>query len=223
MSSPILIKRARWACLAVAALLSACAPSWQHIQKQETFKGPSRAYLAQIPEGWKRAPTDSDVLLITRDGLFLQQIAITRRPLEMAFAGRTVTPTTPTQDLALWQYQLMRDDEPELARTDSDELKGVLGLFPVGQAKPLAGTTERVAIRPFQVDGVPAFRMDTRSQNGWGLTYRSQAVGFVHQGDFWLVRYLAPELHYAGRDQATFEAFLTALKLKEKCRLFCSD
>lgn len=211
------------ALFAVAALLAGCAPTWQHVQKQETVKGPTRAYIAVIPEGWKRAPTDSDVLLITRDGLFLQQISITRRPADEAFAGRKVSASTPTQDLALWQYQRMRDDEPDLARTDRDELKGVMGLFPVGHAKPLAGTTERVSIKPFAQDGVPAFRMDTRSQNGWGLEYLSQSVGFVHQGDFWVVRYLAPRLHYASRDQATFEAFLANLKLKEKCRLFCSD
>lgn len=209
--------------VAAVTLLSACAPTWQHVNKQETVKGPTRAYVAVIPEGWKRAPTDSDVLLITRDGVFLQQISITRRPLEDAFPGRKVSGTTPAQDLALWQYQRMRDEEPDLVRTDKDELKGLMGLFPVNNAKPLAGTTERVAIKPFTQDGVAAFRMDTRSQNGWGLEYLSQSVGFVHQGDFWVVRYLAPRLHYAGRDQATFEAFLANLKLKEKCRLFCSD
>ena len=49
------------------------------------------------------------------------------------------------------------------------------------------------------------------------------AVGFIHENQYWLVRYLAPKLHYAQRDQATFDGFLKDLKLKPKCRIFCSD
>lgn len=209
--------------LASACFLSACAPTWQNVRKEETIKGPSRAYTAVLPEGWKRAPTDSDVLLITRDGLFLQQISITRVPLSDAFAPVRVTADTPLQELALLQYKALRDQEPEWARTDKEELKGVLGLFPVAHAKPLAGTTERVAIKPFKVDGRDAYVLETRSFNSWGLEYTSQAIGFVHEKDVWLVRYLAPTLHYAKRDQLTFDTFLQRLKLKEKCLLFCSD
>lgn len=202
---------------------SACAPTWQNVRKQEAFKGPSRAYVAMLPEDWKRAPTDSDVLLITRDGLFLQQISITRHRLDEAFAGTRVTPETLPAELAALQFKQFRLEEPELARYTKDEGKGVLALFPVAQGKPLPGTTERVAMRAVQVDGRDAFRLDTSSRNGWGLEYVSQSVGFVHEGEYWLVRYLAPKLHYAQRDQATFDGFLAQLKLKPKCFLFCGD
>ena len=203
--------------------LSACAPNWKNLRKEEAFKGPARAYTAVLPEDWKRAPTDSDVLLITRDGLFLQQISVVRQSLKDAFPDKKISADTPPQELALLQYKRLRDEEPDLVQVKKEETKGVLGLFPVNNAKPLAGTTERVAIKPFKVDGHDAFMLETRSYNSWGLEYRSEAIGFVHEGDYWLVRYLAPKLHYAQRDQATFDDFLSKMKLKEKCRVFCSD
>lgn len=210
--------------LLLAALLAAgCSPSWQNVRKTEPFKGPARAYVAMLPEGWKRAPTDSDVLLITRDGLFLQQISITRFDLDEAFSGVKLAPDAAPLDLAQLQFKKFRDDEPDLARYDKKEKEGVLALFPVSNAKLLAGSVERVSIRPFTVDGKDAFRLETRSYNAWGLEYSSQAVGFIHENQYWLVRYLAPKLHYAQRDQATFDGFLKDLKLKPKCRIFCSD
>ncbi len=204
-------------------LLSACAPKWQSLRNEEAVKGPSRAYTAVLPEGWKRAPTDGDVLLITRDGLFLQQISITRVALSDAFAPAHITHETPLQELALMQYKALRELEPELVRIDDDERKGVLALFPVSNAKPLAGTTERVTIKPYKVDGHDAFLLVTRNFNSWGLEYTSQAIGFVHAKDYWLVRYLAPSLHYAKLDQLTFDTFVQRIKLKDKCILFCSD
>ncbi len=203
--------------------LSACSPIWKNLRKEEAFKGPARAYTAVLPEDWKRAPTDIDVLLITRDGLFLQQISVVRQSLKEAFPDKKISADTPPQELALLQYKRLRDEEPDLVQVKKEETKGVLGLFPVNNAKPLAGTTERVAIKPFKVDGHDAFMLETRSYNSWGLEYRSEAIGFVHEGDYWLVRYLAPKLHYAQRDQATFDDFLSKMKLKEKCRVFCSD
>lgn len=220
-----LFKRHRWGAglLVLAVWTAGCSPTWQNVRKQEPFKGPARAYVAMLPENWKRAPTDSDVLLITRDGLFLQQISITRHDLDEAFKGVKLTPDAVPNDLAQLQLKQFKDDEPELARYQDDEKKGVLGLFPVAHAKPLAGTVERVSIRPFQVDGHDAFRLETRSYNSWGLEYVSQSVGVIHENEYWLVRYLAPKLYYAPRDQATFDTFLAQLKLKSKCRLFCSD
>jgi hypothetical protein len=203
-------------------LLAACAPTWQNLQQQTPIDGPGRAYVALMTAGWKQAPTDGDVLLLTRDGVFLQQISITRHALDEAFADHPVTADTAPQELAVLQLKRLQQVEPELVRRTSKEEEGLLALFPIGQARPLPGTTERVAMRATQVDGHEAFRLDTRSRNGWGLNYFSETIGFVHEGDYWVVRYLAPELYYAHRDQATFDAFVKNLKLKRKCRLFCS-
>ena len=209
--------------LSTVFLLSACAPQWQEVRKEEVVKGPARAYTAVIPSYWKRAPTDSDVLLITRDGTFLQQISITRRALDEAFPGHKIDADTPMQDLAALQFQSMKQGEPDLVRTQKEETKGVLAMFPVANGKPLAGTTEKVSVKPFLLDGKEAFRLETRSYNAWGLEYRSQLIGLVHENEYWQVRYLAPELYYASRDQAAFEAFLRNMRLKTKCRLLCSD
>lgn len=217
-----MMKSVAWA-LVLSLGLSACSPTWQNVRKEERIEGPGRAYLAWIPADWKRAPTEDDALVITRDGLFLQQISIVRLPLDEAFPGKKLSADTPPQELALMQYKRMREEEPDLVQFQKDETKGVLGLFPVQNAKPLAGTTERVAIKPFKLDGKDGFLLETRSYNSWGLEYRSQSVGVIHEGDYWVVRYLAPTLHYAYRDQATFDDFLKKMKLKEKCRVFCSD
>lgn len=210
--------------LVLVALVSAgCAPKWENIRKEERFEGPTRAYIATLPQGWKRAPSDSDVLLITRDGLFLQQISITRQDLDEAFKGVTLTANTAPSEMAALQLRKFREQEQDLVRVDDDEKEGVLALFPVNHAKPLPGTVERLAIRPKQLGEVDAYLLETRNYNSWGLEYYSQSIGFVHEGEYWLIRYLAPKLHYAGLDQATFDKFLADLQLKKKCRIFCGD
>lgn len=209
--------------LAIAVLSTGCAPKWQNIRKEARFEGPARAYVATLPEGWKRAPTDSDILLITRDGLFLQQISVTHHDLDEAFAGVVLKADMATSELAALQLKQLREKELDLARYQDEEKEGVLALFPVDHGKPLSGTVERIAIRPFTLDGTDAFKLDTRSFNSWGLEYVSQSVGFIHENEYWLVRYLAPKLHYAQLDQTTFNKFLVDFKLKPKCRLFCGD
>lgn len=209
--------------LAIAVLSAGCAPKWQNIRKEARFEGPARAYVATLPEDWKRAPTDSDVLLITRDGLFLQQISVTHHKLDEAFAGVTLKADTAPSEVAALQLRAFREKEQDLARYQEEETKGVLALFPVDHGKPLPGTVERVAIRPYTLDGVDAFKLETRSFNSWGLEYASQSIGFIHENEYWLVRYLAPKLHYAPLDQATFNKFLSDFKLKPKCRVFCWD
>lgn len=210
--------------LTLIALVSAgCAPKWENIRKDERFEGPSRAYIANLPQGWKRAPSNSDVLLITRDGLFLQQISVTRHELDKAFDGVKLKADVAPSELAALQLRKFREHEQDLARYVDEEKEGVLALFPVDHAKPLPGTVERVAIRPMQVDKVDAFMLETRSFNSWGLEYASQTVGFIHENEYWLVRYLAPKLHYAKLDQETFNKFMVDLKLKPKCRFFCGD
>jgi hypothetical protein len=213
-----------WAGMLTMAMVSAgCAPQWQNIRKETRFEGPARAYVATLPGDWKRAPTDSDILLITRDGLYLQQISVTHYKLDEAFVGVKLKPDAVPSDLAALQLRAFREKEQDLARYQDEETKGVLALFPVEHGKPLPGTVERVTIRPYTVDGVDAFDLETRSFNSWGLEYVSQSIGFIHENEYWLVRYLAPKLHYAQWDQATFNQFLGNLKLKPKCRIFCRD
>lgn len=220
------MKKSYWPRLLTATLsllLTACSSTWQNVHKDEVIRGPSRAYTVVLPEGWKRAPTDSDVLLITRDGLFLQQISITRHELSKAFPGEVITSDTPPQQLAQWQFNRFKDDEPDLAQKVKEESKGVLALFPINHAKPLAGTQERISIKPILIDGKDAFRLETRSYNSWGLAYSSQSIGFVHADAYWLIRYLAPQIHYFKRDQTTFDEFIQKLHLKATCHIFCSD
>lgn len=139
------------------------------------------------------------------------------------FAGVTLKPDAAPSELATLQLRGFRENELDLARYQDEEKEGVLALFPVDHGKPLPGTVERIAIRPVTLDGVDAFKLETRSFNSWGLEYVSQSIGFIHENEYWLVRYLAPKLHYAPLDQATFNKFLADFKLKPKCRLFCGD
>jgi hypothetical protein len=82
--------------------------------------------------------------LITRDGLYLQQISVTHYKLDEAFVGVKLKPDAAPSDLAALQLRAFREKEQDLARYQDEETKGVLALFPVEHGKPLPGTVERM-------------------------------------------------------------------------------
>ncbi len=216
----------------VVMSLGGCAASWQQVSTKRPFKGPSRAYVVNLPDQWKRAPTDdTDHLVLTREGLYLQQIRLLRYPLKQAFPvveqSRSMTPEAWAdllpEELADWQYKQLKAGVNPAMVVRKEELKGILAAFQPQDAKPSDATTAQIRMDPAVLDGRPVFELETRSFNTWGLEYRTLTYGFVHEKAWWLLQYSAPSLLYFERDLPTFEAFKSSLKIKESCFLFCSD
>lgn len=187
------------AALLFSAALSGCAANWQYVNQREEIKGPLRVYTAVIAAGWVRAPTKSDALVITRDGLVLQQIGVELISLEKAFTKS--------------KREAANDWVPlELAELQVAELKA---------SRPEMQTLDVLELKPSQVDGKPAFKLRTRYFNTWGLEITRVTYGLIHEAKFLMVNYEAPSLHYYRMYEPVFDEFLRELKLREKCRIFC--
>lgn len=215
---------------AVILVLQGCSATWQKVEKDKLFKGPGRAYLAMLPAGWKRAPTENqDHLLLTQDGLSLNSIAIYSFDLDEAFPQvaavqkftdadwRDVLP----EELSRYQLQQLQAGlkvEMEKEKIDDD---GFLAVFSVKESMPLPSTVEQVRLSPAMFGDVRSFRLDTVSYNTWGLKYNTESYGFVHEGAYWLIQFSAPELHWWAIGKPEFDKFRNQIQLKKKCVLFC--
>lgn len=220
------------AALVLLGALGGCAASWKQVSDKKPFKGPSRAYIVNLPDQWKRAPTDdTDHLVLTREGLYLQQIRLLKYPLKEAFPviaqSKAMTAEAWSdllpEELADWQYKQLKAGVNPAMVVRKDELKGILGAFQPQDGKPADATSVQIRLDPSVIDGRPVFELETRSFNSWGLEYRTLSYGYVHEKHWWLLQYSAPALLYFDRDLPTFQAFKASLKIKESCFLFCSD
>lgn len=188
----------RYLGLIVTLFLTACAASPRYIS-EENFKGPSRAYEAKLPVGWVRTASDSDTLLMTRDGLVLQQISVAKLNLKNAFKKS--------------EREAKEDMLPlELAELQTAELKS---------ANAETQTLDVLELRPVKIKDVRAYMLRTRYHNKWGLEITRQTYGFIHQGDYFVIHYEAPALYYFEHYRPDFEKFVDGFKPMEKCWLLC--
>ena len=211
--------------------LSGCAASWKETSSKP-FSGPSRSYIVQLPDQWKRAPTsDSDQLILTRNGLFLQQISILKLPFKRAFpnidAGKTINQEDWNdilpEELGQYQYQQLKSGYAIRFDVRKEEFEGILSAFTVDSAKPSDPTTQLVRLDPDLIDKKPVFELETTSYNNWGLEYKTLSYGFVHNKNYWLLQYKAPTLYFYDKYLPDFVNFKNSLRLKESCFIFCSD
>lgn len=216
--------------LAGVLALQGCAASWKNIEKEKTFKGPGRAYVAVLPAGWKRAPTDNqDHLLLTRDGLSLNSIAIYNFDLDEAFPQVAAVEKFDDSDwqevlpeeLSRYQLaQLQAGLKIELEKEKIDE-DGFLAVFSVAESMPLPSTVEQVRLLPANIGTARSFRLDTASYNPWGLKYNTESYGFIHEGAYWLIQFSAPDLHWWNVGKPEFDRFKDQIQLTKKCFIFC--
>ena len=221
--------------LSLAAMLAlcGCASSWKQVSAKP-FKGPSRAYVVQLPSQWKRAPTtDQDQLVLTRDGLSLQQIRLLKLSYPQAFPSLNTTKEKQQgapawadllpEELGEQQYKQLRAGYPVPMDNKKEEFEGILAAFTVNDSQPSDGTTDFIRLEPETLDNKPVFLLETKSYNNWGLEYRTLSYGVVHENNYWLLQYSAPRLYYFDTYLPEFLAFKDSLKLKESCFIFCGE
>jgi hypothetical protein len=170
-------------------LLAGCAP-WQRVAAPETV-GPDGAFEVRLPLGWVRSMSHTDKVLVTRDGLALQQIEIVRRPHAKAF---------PRLEEASRPDMLPN----EVASLVLAELRG----------QPQVKALEVEDNRPVKLAGRDAFRVTVGFLNERGLGYRMVVYGFVDAQGLCTLSYRATRLHYFERDIGSFEGVVASFRSK---------
>jgi len=167
--------------------LSGCAP-W--VQVEGPYRMDSQGFEVNLPAGWRRATSVQDFLLFTRDGLNLQYIRIERGAIghELEHTKKKFSKGMLSQDVAALELDEVRSDQ------------GVRSF-------------ELLENVPFQVAGLPGFKLVYTVKTENGLRLRRVHYGVSVRDWVYRVQYQAPARYYFEKDLATFERVRESFRL----------
>ena len=173
--------------LFLLSALSGCGP-W--VQVEGPYRMDSQGYEASLPAEWRRATTVGDSLLVTRDGVSLQNIRVDRVAVgdELAHTKKKFGKGMLPQDVAALELDEVRSD----------------------QAVRNVALVENI---PFQVAGLPGFKLVYTVKTENGLRLKRVHYGVLVRDWVYRVQYQAPARYYFGRDLATFERVRESFRL----------
>lgn len=176
------------AVLALAAALSGCA-SWEAI-------GPDNANLREkgyeitLPTGWVRVMYETKEVILTRDGVMLQQIALKSVPLAKAFprlkkpAGEKLLPS-------------------ELAELQVAETK---------RGSQVESNLEVLENDPWQAGGRTGFRVRLRFVTPKGIPFEQLLYGVCDDRNYYLLGLQAAGFYYFDAHRGDFERMVATFR-----------
>jgi len=175
--------------IALAAATLGCIPRRPYVPVENPYRDEDDTFELRLPEGWMRRNLDEDTL-VTRDGLALQAIRMTR--LEVG------------KPLAASKRKLTKGMEPaEVAEVLSGEFSSKESLTGV---KLLESSPARIA-------GAPGMKLVFAFKDSDGLRMKAVFYGVLGEKWFWYLAYSAPARHYFDADLPTFEKVVASVRL----------
>lgn len=174
-------------CLAAIAFVTGCAstPPWWRVD------GPHEreTYAVHLPQGWMM-PSGADFLIITRDGMYLQNIYVERSNIRtpFRFTKKKLTAGMLPQEAS----EIFLDNAASSENISNFEI---------------------LENKPAKVDGISAFRAVYSYKDKDKLKYKSVTYGFVREKTFYDISYTAAARYYFNKDVKTFDKFVQAFRL----------
>jgi hypothetical protein len=169
--------------LALTLVLPACAPmGWQRYEQATAVEHASKNFKVTMPANWVRFnQAQRDMIVVTRDGLRVQQIMAAYAPHDKAFD------------------QIKKKSAESMLPAELAELQ-------IAEMKALGNLSNLEVLEnaPAKLGGLPAFRALTQFKNGDGLPIKIEIIGAVNAKGYYLLQYQAPDIHYFERDRAEF-------------------
>ena len=172
--------------LIVLMVAMGCAP-W--VQVGGLYKTESHNYSVDLPQGWMRS-NQGDDLLITRDGVLLQNIQIVRLNIE--------DPLKHTKKK--FSKGMVPQEVAEIVLDNIVSNKDVSD-FNILENSPIA------------ISGNSGFKALCTYKNKDGLKIKSIYCGFIAEKWFYGIIYNAAERYYFDKDITSFERVLASFKL----------
>jgi len=176
--------------LVLALLLSGCAATWVKVDDAgRHYQG--EHYSTTLPTGWLRLESD-DSLILSKDGILLQNIIIQFRPHEKAFE------------------KIEKDSSSTMLPSELAEL--TIAEFKATQGEGLP-SLEILRNAPVELAGHTGFGIHLRHKTDAGLRVDMLLRGVVDESGFYLIKYSAPTLHYFEHDRQAYESLTESLQL----------
>ena len=177
--------------LALLLAASGCA-SWEVIGPENT-RLKEDGFEVDLPAGWVRAMFERDQIILTHEGLPLQQIMVRSRPNKKAFPKLK----KPADDKLL---------PSELAEMQVAETKRT------GQVE---SNLEVLENEPATIAGRLGFKVRLRFVTPRGLPMEQLLYGFCDDKHYYLLGLQAPGLYYFDAHRGEFERMVASFKLAQ--------
>lgn len=169
-----------------------------HVVKSKSFQisVPEGWVRLTQPQGWEQVEIDGkretmimETQVVTRDGVGLQSINITRRYPDSAF------PTIKKKSRA----NMLPAEVADLYVTELRKRSGLERL-------------KVITNKPAKIDGKQAFQLVMQYKNDDGLRIRIASSGFVDKSGFYTISYRAPYLYYYNRDYKKYAGLVRSFR-----------
>ena len=150
----------------------------------------SQNFEVELPVGWRKYNLSQDSLIITRDGVALQQIQIMRRAID--------------KELPHTKKKLSEEMLPqEVAEVVADNFR----------SNPNAMNQDIIENAPAQVGGYSGIKLVYTFQTKKGLTVKGVNYCFLFGKWCYEILYEAPERYYFANDLPAFEQVVKSFRL----------
>lgn len=174
--------------IAIMAGLAGCA-SWEAIEPDNADLKES-GYEIVLPTGWVRVMYETQEVILTREGVMLQQIALKSVPHDKAFprlkkaAGEKLLPS-------------------ELAELQIAETK---------RSSQVESNLEVLENEPWQIGGRTGFRVRLRFVTPRGIPFEQLLFGVCDGNNYYLMGLQAPGFYYFDAHRAEFERMVATFR-----------
>ena len=175
---------------AVVVLVGACAAPPERVDTPRT-EGPDKAYSVDLPVGWIKQVTQNRQLLVSRDGILLNYILISKTSLKEAF---------PKTKKAASDSML----PAELAELEISEIKS---------QDQLTTALTVVENEPAELAGQEGFRLRVRYKNTRGLEIQRVVCGLADKSAYYQMAFEAPTLYYFDTYYPAFQKAVASFQL----------
>ena len=175
--------------IVLVIIMCGCA-AWQLVKVERKWKYSNLE--ANIPGGWMKFNSPTDILFLTRDGELLQTIRIyryqTEKNKELPISKKKFSNNMLTQEIA------------ELIINEIGLRKGTQNL------KLLEDT-------PTKVGGQEGFKLEYTFNTADSLQIKSIIYGFKDNKFIYLIQYQAAQQYYFDKDIVTFQKFINDFRV----------
>ena len=181
------MKRIIVLCLLITIIVMGCA-TWVSVKGKYSMS--SQNFEVEIPDGWRRFNLSRDALIITKEGLSLQQINIMRREID--------------KELPHTKKKLSKEMMPqEVSEVITDNIR----------SNPNIMNQQFIENAPAQIGGYSGIKIVYIYQTKAGLAKKGVNYCFMFGKWCYEIIYEAPERHYFGKDLSAFNQIVKSFRL----------
>jgi hypothetical protein len=172
----------------VGTLIFGCAAPWTPVSGQ--YDMGSENFTVNLPNGWQRYNAVANKVVITRQGMLLQQIAIFRTPIDkkLPYTHKMILPDMLPQ---------------EVAEVVIDNLK----------SNPNISNGVIIENDPALISGQAGFKFVYNYRTKGGLDKKGIFYGLLKGDQLYKLVYEAPRRYYFDKDLETFEDTVASFRL----------